>query len=820
MSTNIPTLTFPILLLSTCWICSVRQTAAQDQGGSSSGGAEVLARGPVHEAFAEPLNLQGADPIVIAASPPKPVEELPPDEKPEGSNVQWIPGYWAWDEDRNDFVWVSGVWRDCPPGQKWVPGYWSKSDGDWSWSAGFWVSEAAAEVEYLPEPPETLEEGPTIEAPSQNHIWVPGVWRYIDARYAWRPGYWTIAQPDWLWAPAHYVWTPSGYVFVDGFWDYPLVRRGVLFAPVYYQQPTYLQANYYYTPSTVISTDLLTVHLFARPRYCHYYFGDYYAPRYREIGIEPWLMLTRIRGCYDPLFSYYAWSHRRDGRDWNRIVRDRYDFFDRNREYRPAHTFADLRRQRFEPIRTGDTNIQKIVVQQNNLVLNFNQFVQNERSIVQAGGDRSRGLRFAKLGDDDRRALVDQAKAVRGFEQRRSEIENPRSANRRSRSGAVADTDRRAGPTLSLSDLRNGATTQRGDRDQRGRSGPQLPPSPEQSSRGSIGRSGPETATEPVAKGSPDATRNSGRDRLPDATQGHGPVSSRDGAGPNTNAKSDSQRDSIGNFGDDNSAGRNRGPATIARDDAKDPPGPPRPNTTGPFLNPPEQAQTRRNSEGRALNTDSQANQRRTSNYPSSESRNSAERYRDPAAGKLPLQDKVTDRFRETTSPGTSRNSRLEDRGFDRHNSESKERRSGVPQSGGAANNAREFRGLNPPPTDGTQQRRSTNVDQFSAQSGSGRAIPRSSRGSSPQLGSDSNQRPQLGRGNYSAPRKDDRGSDRAASSSPRSARDAAITIAPRGDASQKGGAQGKRVTRPQSKGEEREGDKRSKRRDKEDEER
>lgn len=33
---------------------------------------------------------------------------LPPDQKPEGDDVAWIPGYWAWDDERNDFLWVSG----------------------------------------------------------------------------------------------------------------------------------------------------------------------------------------------------------------------------------------------------------------------------------------------------------------------------------------------------------------------------------------------------------------------------------------------------------------------------------------------------------------------------------------------------------------------------------------------------------------------------------------------------------------------------------------------------------------------------------------
>ena len=52
--------------------------------------------------------------------------------------------------------------------------------------------------------------------------------------YAWRPGFWGAVQPNWIWMPAHYVWTPSGYLFVGGYWDLPVANRGLMFAPVYY----------------------------------------------------------------------------------------------------------------------------------------------------------------------------------------------------------------------------------------------------------------------------------------------------------------------------------------------------------------------------------------------------------------------------------------------------------------------------------------------------------------------------------------------------------------------------------------------------------
>jgi hypothetical protein len=55
---------------------------------------EFRARGPVHEAFATPTTNDPAEPIVITEQPPEPIEELPPECRPEGRNVIWIPGYW------------------------------------------------------------------------------------------------------------------------------------------------------------------------------------------------------------------------------------------------------------------------------------------------------------------------------------------------------------------------------------------------------------------------------------------------------------------------------------------------------------------------------------------------------------------------------------------------------------------------------------------------------------------------------------------------------------------------------------------------------
>jgi uncharacterized membrane protein YtjA (UPF0391 family) len=59
-------------------------------------GVEVLTRGPVHEAFAETITFDPDPGIVVPKAPPADIEEVTPEQRPEGKNLTWIPGYWAW----------------------------------------------------------------------------------------------------------------------------------------------------------------------------------------------------------------------------------------------------------------------------------------------------------------------------------------------------------------------------------------------------------------------------------------------------------------------------------------------------------------------------------------------------------------------------------------------------------------------------------------------------------------------------------------------------------------------------------------------------
>ncbi|MBN2023308.1 MAG: YXWGXW repeat-containing protein [Pirellulales bacterium] len=302
-------------------------------------GVQVLTRGPVHEAFAETVTFDPEPGVVTPKAPPAAIEEVPPEQRLEGANVAWIPGYWAWDDERTDFLWVSGVWRALPPGRQWVPGYWGQSPEGFQWTSGYWADAQADEVEYLPEPPATVEAGPNIAASSADQTWLPGCWVWQNRRYAWRPGFWATAEPNWVWVPAHYVWAPRGYVYVDGYWDHALPRRGVLFAPVYFNRGAYARPGFSYSPSTVIDLGALTNHLFVRPRYQHYYFGDYYAANYRGAGFYPRYSVNTGRFGYDPIYAHDRWRHRQD-REWEQ--RQQADFQNRrdHEDLRPPRTWA------------------------------------------------------------------------------------------------------------------------------------------------------------------------------------------------------------------------------------------------------------------------------------------------------------------------------------------------------------------------------------------------------------------------------------------------------------------------------------------------
>lgn len=295
----------------------------QPGGGAREGeegkNLEVLTRGPLHEAFAQPYNLNPAINPIVPKKPPNPIEEMPPDLKPEGDNVLWLPGYFAWDEETADFIWISGFWRNLPPGRIWVPGHWAQADGGWQWISGYWATPSETEVEYLPIPPRSLDTGPTVAAPEADNLYAPGCWIYREDRYFWRPGYWYEPRPNWIFNPAYYVWTPGGCIFREGHWDHNLGGRGLLFAPVRF---TAWESDWHYRPRYTLSTAGVFTSLFIRPDYHRYYFGDYYDAEYTRLGFTPWFQYRVASNTPDPLFGYYRWRYAKDYPNYEqRLVR-------------------------------------------------------------------------------------------------------------------------------------------------------------------------------------------------------------------------------------------------------------------------------------------------------------------------------------------------------------------------------------------------------------------------------------------------------------------------------------------------------------------
>jgi hypothetical protein len=141
-------------------------TPAQEQ-------PDVLTRGPVHEAFAEPVNLQVQAGLVAPQPPPAKIDEIPPTDRPQGDRFVWVPGYWSWDGDRNSYIWISACWRAAPPNMDWVPGYWARVAEGWEWVASFWAPANAKRIEYLPDPPAFDDVQPSGPPPSDDDIWVP-----------------------------------------------------------------------------------------------------------------------------------------------------------------------------------------------------------------------------------------------------------------------------------------------------------------------------------------------------------------------------------------------------------------------------------------------------------------------------------------------------------------------------------------------------------------------------------------------------------------------------------------------------------------------
>lgn len=463
------------------------------QAPASAEGITTLEEGPIHEAFASPTAADPRQGQVVAKMPPEPVEEVPPEVKPEGDNYKWISGYWQWDPVRNDFVWVSGVYRKFPPNHTWVPGHWAQATGGYTWISGYWESGQRQQAEYLPYPPESLEEGPTSLTPGDDYFWIPGCWEWRVGRYAWRAGYWYQGQPNWIWTPSHYSYTPRGAIYVNGFWDFPLALRGVLYAPVYFEGPFYRQSGFYFTPNYVVDCYDVLPYLYVHRGYNHFYFGRYTG--YSRYGFDPWYGGGRYR-WYNSLFAYHSWhddhgrgdwfrDHKRDfdrRKDWDGDRRGRGDRDwdrdrDRDKDHRLTRSYDDWRGEHKGNYRKLDSNERQELKQNANNWQDIrrqrarnegaSKSAENRDFVTQFQGDRTgRGTRREGDGDRQTRLRVPQdgqsAVGQQQFQRRSSDRSQgddqqfQRRSVQRSDNNAGAQGSQSARTQRSFSNERNG----------------------------------------------------------------------------------------------------------------------------------------------------------------------------------------------------------------------------------------------------------------------------------------------------------------------------------------------------------------------------
>ena len=269
---------------------------------SATDGAQVLTRGPVHEAFAETVTFDPLPGIVVPKTPPAAIEELPPEQKPAGANVAWIPGYWAWDDERSDFLWVSGIWRDLPPGRQWVPGYWGQSGQGYQWTSGYWADAQVSNVALF------ARAAGNRRSRSQHRSAFGG--RHLAARLLDVESEPLCLASRFLGRRAAGLGVGSRPLRLDParlrvcrrlLGLLPRPSRRAVCAGVFpwghvCAARFFLLACDGDRPGRIHQLSLL------RPQYQHYYFGDYYAANYQAAGFYPSYSYNSGRYGYDPIY--------------------------------------------------------------------------------------------------------------------------------------------------------------------------------------------------------------------------------------------------------------------------------------------------------------------------------------------------------------------------------------------------------------------------------------------------------------------------------------------------------------------------------------
>ncbi len=324
---------------------------------------ELVDRVVLHEAFATAAQgVVSAGPIVREAPPENIVER--PNGQPRGTNITWIDGYWAWHPVRQTYYWVSGLWREVPPGREWVSGQWFAAPGGYRWSNGYWGKANSPAPVLAQRPPISMEAGPTADGPSDS-FWMPGEYVWQNESYVFQPGYWTQHQESFIWQPATYIQTPDGYAHVSGYWDFELETRGVPYAPLSVPVEMARQMQLSVPPSVLLAPEAtLCLHMFAQPGDSHYYFGSYYSATDINMGLLPWHDPRTVEYSGSPLLSYYDWKFARAGVPFSATMASFQSRYRSQAATRPSVRAVSINGQAFaatDPLSSGASNLKQLL---------------------------------------------------------------------------------------------------------------------------------------------------------------------------------------------------------------------------------------------------------------------------------------------------------------------------------------------------------------------------------------------------------------------------------------------------------------------------
>ncbi|MBC7818196.1 MAG: YXWGXW repeat-containing protein [Planctomycetaceae bacterium] len=342
---------------------------------------ETLLHGPVHEAFMNPFSTNTLVGELVTTTPPAPLVENVPQLAQHSDALQFIKGYWSLNPETHKFVWVTGTLRNGPPGHTWMASVWEKVDGGFRRTPGAWVPNGFDITKAtVPVPPVAKQIGPIGNAPSANHVWLPGHWNHNNGQFVWKPGFWGQGNSNWVWTAPRYIQTVHGAVLISGFWDRPITERGLLFAPLHVHNIDSLQSATTITPNVVVNTSRMMLHLFAGSDRLHYLFGDFHAAEFTSLGILPWFENTGLG--QDPLLVFHG--RQVAGVDLTARLRSWHRYFQNNPAACPPRTLAD-----FKAFIERNANNRHALASL--MVANLNDPVGDTSQIVLAGGTQTTG---------------------------------------------------------------------------------------------------------------------------------------------------------------------------------------------------------------------------------------------------------------------------------------------------------------------------------------------------------------------------------------------------------------------------------------------